>query len=103
MTTSDPFSVRLAAAPSTDWRFSCKEMYAIPGYPATCGHPAYPAFGPAEQSSLLVDTFVKAGASLIGKTHQSELAFSALGHNPHYPMPRNAVNGRWVPGGVIEW
>jgi aspartyl-tRNA(Asn)/glutamyl-tRNA(Gln) amidotransferase subunit A len=99
MTTSDPFSVKLPLTSLAEWRFSCKEMYAIPGYPATCGHPAYAAFGPEEQSSVLVDAFVKAGASLMGKTHQSELAFSALGHNPHYPMPRNAVNGRWVPGG----
>ena len=40
-----------------------------------------------------------AGAVIIGKTHMTEFAFTAVGLNPHYPVPGNATNESLIPGG----
>ena len=40
-----------------------------------------------------------AGARLVGKTVTEELAFSAVGSNPHYGTPRNVAAPGRVPGG----
>ncbi|MCO5173142.1 MAG: amidase family protein [Trueperaceae bacterium] len=102
-TVTAPFSVdlRAARAPSAGegWTFACKEMFDVAGHPATCGHPRFAALRGSRPTSAVVSHFQAAGAVLLGKTIQSELAFSSLGESRFYPVP---VNPRWpgrVPGG----
>lgn len=96
-----PFGVTFQPPPdrSATWRFSCKEMFDVAGYPATCGHPRFGQRRAGPATSPLVAHFQKAGATLVGKTLQSELAFSGLGDNPHYQMPHNPRRPGHVTGG----
>lgn len=96
-----PFSVTFEPAPGTEsgWRFSCKEMYDVAGYPATSGHPRYGKHRGNRPTSRLITHYQQAGATLIGKTLQSELAFSGLGENQHYRLPLNPGRPGHVTGG----
>ncbi len=96
---ASPFSVVLDAPVGEGVRFACKEMYAVEGHPPSAGHPGFALVCPIKGTSVAVALLVRQGARLIGKTHQSELAISGLGTNPHYTMPENAVDARLVPGG----
>lgn len=105
MTTMAPFSVYLGrgaiprSAGEESWAFSCKEMFDVAGYPATCGDPRFGGLRGDRPTSAVVTRFQEAGAVLVAKTLQSELAFSGLGENRFYPIP---TNPRWptrTPGG----
>lgn len=98
--TVSPFSVSFQDPVAVGgWRFACKEMFDVIGHPATCGHPRFAASRQGRPTSRVVTHFLDAGATLIGKTLQSELAFSGLGENPHYPMPTNPTRAGNVVGG----
>lgn len=96
-----PFSVTFEPPTGMDsgWRFSCKEMFDVAGYPATSGHPRYGKRRGNRPTSRLLTHYQQAGATLIGKTLQSELAFSGLGENQHYGMPLNPGRPGCVTGG----
>jgi len=96
--TVSPFSVSFEDPVAVSgWRFACKEMFDVVGHPATCGHPRFAATRQGRPTSRVVTHFLDAGATLLGKTLQSELAFSGLGENPHYLMPTNPTH----PGNVV--
>jgi len=98
--TVSPFSVSFPeVAPSGTWRFACKEMFDVAGHPATCGHPRFAASRSGRPTSAVVARFLDAGAKLVGKTLQSELAFSGHGENPHYALPGNPRRPGAVVGG----
>ena len=46
-----------------------------------------------------VQLLLEAGASVKGKTHMDELAYSLNGENAHYGTPRNPAAPGRVPGG----
>lgn len=96
-----PFSVELAPAEVRHGgvRFSCKEMFDVAGHPATCGHPRFASSRRQDATSAVITHLRNAGAYLVGKTHQSELAISGVGENPHYPMPVNPRLDGAAPGG----
>lgn len=98
---ASPFSVVLDPGPrgTGDWRMSCKEMFDVAGHPADCGHPSYAAFRGDHPTSAVVTRLQRAGARLVGKTLQSELAMSGTGENPHYRMPANPLDPALVTGG----
>ena len=54
---------------------------------------------PANAHAEAVRTLLDAGATLLGKTHTDELAYSLMGVNAHYGTPLNSADPRRVPGG----
>jgi len=95
-----PFSVLFDTHDeSSPWRFSCKEMFDVDGYPANCGHPRFGQNRAGNPSSAVVALFQRVGATLVGKTLQSELAFSGLGENRHFQLPANPTRPGYVAGG----
>ncbi|MCO4785846.1 amidase family protein [Marinomonas gallaica] len=54
---------------------------------------------PAQQDAHAVALLRAAGASLIGHTNMTELAYSGVGLNPHYGTPNNPVVPGCIPGG----
>lgn len=54
---------------------------------------------PAVQDADAVARLRAAGASFIGHTNMTELAYSGVGLNPHYGTPDNPVAAGCIPGG----
>jgi amidase len=54
---------------------------------------------PATTSAPAVESLLRAGASLVGKTITDELGFSLEGENTHYGTPRNPRCPDRLPGG----
>lgn len=73
-----------------------KDMIAIAGTVTTAGSALRRNAPPARADAAAVARAAHAGLITIGKTNQSELAFSGIGHNPHFGTP--AIGGR-APGG----
>jgi Asp-tRNA(Asn)/Glu-tRNA(Gln) amidotransferase A subunit family amidase len=94
-----PYSVRFVEAVDLPWSFSCKEMFDVAGHPADCGHPLFGAMRGERGTSKAVRLYQRGGATLVGKTKQSELAISGTGTNSHIPLPPNARDPGRVPGG----
>lgn len=99
MMSNGAFSVQFAASSDSGLTFSCKEMFDVPGYPATAGHPQFAQYRKHTEASDVIRHLLNAGCRLVGKTVQSELAISAAGENRFTPPPVNAVNEQWWPGG----
>ena len=79
---------------------SVKDLYGVEGMPTFAGTPRRlpPSW---ETDAWLVARLRGQGAVFVGKTHTVELAFGAVGINPHWGTPRNpwdAQNAR-IPGG----
>jgi Asp-tRNA(Asn)/Glu-tRNA(Gln) amidotransferase A subunit family amidase len=94
-----PFSVRFVEELGLAWSFSCKEMLDVAGHPADCGHPHFGVMRGERGTSEAVRLFERSGATLVGKTKQSELAISGTGTNSHIPLPPNARHPGRVAGG----
>ncbi len=81
-------------------RFAVKDLYDIAGHVTGCGNPDWlKTHGPAESTAPAVERLIEAGATMIGKTHTDELAYSLFGENFHYGTPVNARAPDRVPGG----
>ncbi|MCK3778500.1 amidase [Ensifer sesbaniae] len=78
---------------------SIKDLFDIAGEPTLAGSIIRRNAVPAEKDALVVQRLRAAGAVIIGKTHMTEFAFTAVGLNPHYPVPGNATNESLIPGG----
>ena len=77
-----------------------KDLYDIEGHITGCGNPDWAAtHGQASQTASAVMNLVEAGASMTGKTHTDELAYSLMGVNAHYGTPVNTAAPERVPGG----
>ena len=77
-----------------------KDLFDVAGLPTGGGNPDYLAQAkPANQHSWAVDALVRAGATVIGKAHTDELAFSLSGTNVHYGTPVNPRAPGRIPGG----
>lgn len=53
----------------------------------------------AQSDAKAVKALRAAGATMIGHTNMTELAYSGLGLNPHYGTPDNAIMPGRIPGG----
>lgn len=80
--------------------FGVKDIYDVAGTATGFGNPDWMATHdiPATTSSV-VTRLLEAGATLVGKTHTEEMAFSLTGENAHYGTPVNPAAPGRVPGG----
>jgi len=77
--------------------FAVKDNIDVAGMPTTAACPAY-AYT-ASASAFAVQRLLDAGAILIGKTNLDQFATGLVGIRTPYPLPRNAFDPAYVPGG----
>ncbi|MEZ5650051.1 MAG: allophanate hydrolase [Burkholderiaceae bacterium] len=77
--------------------FAVKDNIDVAGLPTTAACPAF-AYEPREDAAA-VALLRAAGALVIGKTNLDQFATGLVGMRTPYPVPRNALDPRWVPGG----
>lgn len=79
-------------------RMSIKDTFDVAGY-ATKGGSKLLGHRPAAHDAVVVAQLRAHGASLIGHTTMTELAYSGLGLNPHFGTPENPLLPGHIPGG----
>ncbi len=98
-----PFAVMAEGAqegPLRGLTFAMKDLYDVKGHITGCGTPRWAeTHGPASANAAVLDLLLPAGATLMGKSHTDELAYSLLGMNPHYGTPLNPRAPDRIPGG----
>ncbi|WP_342164360.1 allophanate hydrolase [Methylobacterium sp. SD21] len=77
--------------------FAVKDNIDVAGLPTTAACPDF-AFTPTETAPA-VARLLAAGAILIGKTNLDQFATGLVGVRTPYPVPRNAIDPAYVPGG----
>ncbi|WP_375455871.1 allophanate hydrolase [uncultured Methylobacterium sp.] len=77
--------------------FAVKDNVDVAGLPTTASCPAF-AYVPAETAHA-VARLLAAGAILVGKTNLDQFATGLVGVRTPYPVPRNALDPAYVPGG----
>jgi Asp-tRNA(Asn)/Glu-tRNA(Gln) amidotransferase A subunit family amidase len=90
-----------AALPLAGLPVSVKDLFDISGQTTTAGSAVLRGAPAAKADARVVARLRAAGASVIGRTHMSEFAFSGVGTNPHDPAPANPVDTQVarIPGG----
>lgn len=89
-----------AGGPLSETTFAVKDLFDIAGHRSCCGNPDWGrTHPPAGKNAPIVDRLLSAGASVRGKTHTDELAYSINGENPHYGTPVNPNAVGHIPGG----
>ena len=74
----------------TNLSFAAKDVFHIEGARTGFGQPDWLAtHSPATETARAVQQLLDAGATLSGKTHTDELAYSLTGENVHYGTPIN--------------
>jgi allophanate hydrolase len=86
-----------AAKPLWGIPFAVKDNIDVAGLPTTAACPEF-AYTP-DESAFAVQRLLDAGAILIGKTNLDQFATGLVGVRTPYPMPKNAFNPAYVPGG----
>jgi allophanate hydrolase len=86
-----------AAKPLWGIPFAAKDNIDVAGLPTTAACPEF-AYTPGE-SAFAVQRLLDAGAILIGKTNLDQFATGLVGVRTPYPVPKNAFNPAYVPGG----
>ncbi|MGO2233433.1 amidase [Marinomonas sp. UCMA 3892] len=77
---------------------SIKDLFQVQGYKTQAGS-VFLDGSLAQEDAEAVVALRKAGASLLGHTNMTELAYSGLGLNPHYGTPDNPINAGRITGG----
>jgi amidase len=97
----DIFTLEGAAdGPLSGLTFGSKDLFDVAGKTTGCGSPQWAQTHAAAGSHApVVACLLDAGATLVGKTHTDELAYSLMGVNAHYGTPVNTADPRRVPGG----
>ncbi|RFB82442.1 amidase [Rhizobium leguminosarum bv. trifolii] len=86
--------------PLAGLRLAVKDLFDVAGYPTAAGNAAVlAASGIKTATAPLVQTLLEAGACFVGKTNTDELAYSLIGGNVHFGMPRNPRDPDLIPGG----
>jgi amidase len=81
-------------------RLAVKDIIDVAGLPTGAGHPDWLATHPvAERDAPVVARLTAAGATIVGKTHTDEFAYSMFGSNAHYGTPVNPRAPGHLPGG----
>ena len=89
-----------AAGPLSGTTFGVKDLYDIAGHRTGFGNPVWlETHAPAARTALVVQRLLDAGATMVGKTHTDELAYSLNGENRHYGTPINSNAPGHIPGG----
>lgn len=95
--------VELPGAPSgplAGLTFGLKDIFDVAGHKTGFGCPDWlRTHDAAKVHSVVAKKLLDAGASLAGKTHTEEMAFSLTGENAHYGTPTNLRAPDRVPGG----
>jgi amidase len=110
MIPNDPYNafcrhthVALDGAPDGPLRgltFAAKDVFDIAGHRTGNGNPVWlDTHAPAERTASAIERVLAAGASMVGKTHTDELAYSLNGENVHYGTPTNPRAPERIPGG----
>ncbi len=88
------------AGPLAGLTFGLKDLFDVAGARTGFGSPDWlTSHPPAAEDTPLLAPLLQAGASLVGKTHTEEMAFSLTGENHHYGTPVNPAAPDRVPGG----
>ncbi|WP_197435783.1 amidase family protein [Agrobacterium vitis] len=91
------------AAPTTGPLNGCvvsvKALFDVAGHVTHAGSARRLSNPPAVEDAAAVSTLRGAGASLIGHTNMTELAYSGLGLNPHFGTPETPVVAGAIAGG----
>ena len=69
-----------------------KDCIDVAGVSTTNGSLVAGSSAPARADAGIVRMLRQQGAVVVGKTNQSELAFSGIGLNPHFGSPRNPIS-----------
>lgn len=77
--------------------FAVKDNIDVAGMPTTAGCAEY-AYLPAKDATVIA-RLRAAGALVVGKTNLDQFATGLVGVRTPYPIPRNAIDPRLVPGG----
>ncbi len=78
---------------------SIKDLINVAGYKTRAGSKFLEATDIATQDAVAVQKLRAAGATLLGHTNMTELAFSGLGLNPHYGTPETPLYKGCIAGG----
>jgi len=80
--------------------FGLKDIFDVAGHRTGFGSPDWwRTHEPAARHASVLARLLDAGATLAGKTHTEEMAFSLTGENAHYGTPVNPAAPERVPGG----
>ncbi|WP_084698118.1 amidase [Muricoccus aerilatus] len=80
--------------------FAAKDLFDVAGFATGAGNPDWARTHPVPaRHAEAVAAMLAAGATLSGKTHTDELAFSLNGENAHYGTPVNTRAPGRIPGG----
>ncbi|WP_134499991.1 amidase [Microvirga pakistanensis] len=91
----------LARSPIEGLPISIKDLFDVAGEVTMAGSVARAGEPAAPEDAVVVKRLRAAGAVIVGRTNMTEFAYSGLGLNPHYDVPRNPWDrgtGR-IPGG----
>ena len=77
--------------------FAVKDNIDVAGLATTAACPAF-AYTPTK-TAFAVQRLLDAGAILLGKTNLDQFATGLVGVRSPYPVPRNAIDPAYVPGG----
>ena len=77
---------------------SIKANFDVKGYHSSAGTTLL-GKEPAQQDATAVRRLKDAGATLLGHTNMTELAYSGVGLNPHYGTPKHPTMPERIPGG----
>lgn len=89
-----------AEGPLAGLTMAVKDVFDIAGHRTGSGHPLWlETHPPAEATAPAVARLLAAGATMVGKTHTDELAYSLNGENAHYGTPVNPRAPGRIPGG----
>jgi amidase len=92
-----------AEGPLAGLTFGAKDLFEIDGHITGYGNPDWArTHPPATATAPAVQALLDAGATLLGKTHTDELAYSLMGANAHYGTPVNSRDPRRLPGGTHQ-
>ncbi len=95
--------VALGGAPDGPLRgltMAVKDVFDIAGHRTGNGNPVWlESHTPAARTASAVQRLLAAGASMVGKTHTDEMAYSLNGENVHYGTPTNPNAPGRIPGG----
>ncbi|RDJ04802.1 allophanate hydrolase [Rhizobium grahamii] len=87
----------VSAKPLWGIPFAVKDNIDVVGMPTTAACPDY-AYTP-DKDATVVARLKEAGAIVIGKTNLDQFATGLVGVRSPYPIPRNAIDPKLVPGG----
>ena len=89
-----------SSGPLAGLTFGLKDIFDVAGHKTGFGSPDWlRTHDAAKKHSVVTQRLLGAGASLAGKTHTEEMAFSLTGENAHYGTPVNVNAPGRVPGG----